>query len=381
MSQNRKRVRFVGVDFKNSVISQVQKFGSSVPQFFNEDMEPLLPVNQYMRIKSLGLASKSLQTTAEHINEFLRWLLNSNLNLIDVNDELLEYYIDALCSYKKPNGESLSWNTVNSRVGGAHRFLVWACAKGYCPDFNVADMGLVSSMAKYNYRSRSHPSTPMKEPVRFLTMETALKFVNTLGVVSGVNNPEVKQRNILIGAFMLQTGARISEACTFPLHDLPEVNTRLRLTPARLANGKGSKARVILIPNSLLIKLWEYVDINRESILERAKNATRYSVPSSLFLSEKGKEISPNWVQKLFRKAGSYSGIKVSPHILRHTFGTYHYLLNQDLEALATLMGHEQSSTTKTFYVGLATNISFADTYSSLQEKIDSEIEVSLNGE
>ena len=39
----------------------------------------------------------------------------------------------------------------------------------------------------------------------------------------------------------------------------------------------------------------------------------------------------------------------------------------------------KETATTKKYYVGLATNISYAGTYSGLQEKIDKQIEDALN--
>ena len=379
MGSSKRRVISVKVDFGSSEIGKVQSFGSSVPQLFDENMQPILAVNQYMRIQSLRLARKSLDTTIEHLIELMEWLLISNLRLEDMDEDTFENYVDVLCSYKKTNGERLSWNTVNSRISGAYRFLVWASVQGFCPDLNLYSANLASSGAKYRYRRRLHPSTPMSEPVKFLSMDDALKFIDTLGVVSGTNSKEVRKRNVLMGAFMLETGVRITEACTFPLRDLPEVNARFKQTPARLALGKGSKARVILIPNKLLLKLWEYVDIDRDKIIERVACEDERHVSQRLFISDRGRDISPNWIQKLFRKASEYININASPHILRHTFGTYHFLLNQDIEGLATLMGHEESATTKKYYVGLATNISYAGTYSGLQEKIDKQIEDALN--
>ena len=379
MSLRRKRVNSVNVDFTSSGITTVQRFGSFVPQFFNENLEPILAVNHYMRLKALRLARKSLQITTEHLSEFLEWFLDSGLELSDIDEDSFDNYVEALCFYRKTNGEPLSWNTVNSRVAGAYRFLVWASEKGHCPNLQVSEAKLVSAGAKYRYRSRSHPSAPMKEPVKFLLIEDAFKIIDALGIVSGRDNQEVKRRNVLMGAFMLQTGVRISEACTFPLYDLPEVNPRLRLTPARLANGKGFKARVILIPNDLLLKLWEYVDIDRERISERVSGINGHFVSPTLFVSEKGTELSPNWLQKLFRKAGNYSGIKANPHILRHTFGTYHYLLNRDLSGLAKLMGQESIVTTEKYYVGLAKTLSYAGTYSGLNDEIDRIIEGFLN--
>src|SRR5690606_39620800 len=100
------------VDFGSSEIGKVQSFGSSVPQLFDENMQPILAVNQYMRIQSLRLARKSLDTTIEHLIELMEWLLISNLRLEDMDEDTFENYVDVLCSYKKTNGERLRWNTV-----------------------------------------------------------------------------------------------------------------------------------------------------------------------------------------------------------------------------------------------------------------------------
>ena len=64
-------------------------------------------------------------------------------------------------------------------------------------------------------------------------------------------------------------------------------------------------------------------------------------------------------------------GIRSTPHSLRHTFGTYHYLLNRDLPSLANLMGHASESTTRRFYVHTALLVSYAGTYNAFQAEID----------
>lgn len=367
------QVRCVKVDFGVSKVDKVKRL-NVVPQFFGEHAEPITGANLFMRARSRRLSPKSLWTEAEHLKELLDWSFANAIDLYDIDEDAFENYVEALCMYEKSNGEPLSWNTVNARVAGAYRFLAWASKKGLCSYLTLDDARLVVDSAKGRYKSRAHLSRSFKEPVKFLLMDDALKFISVLGVISGRKRQEVKHRNILMGALMLQTGLRVSEACNFPLSDLPEVQERLRQTPARCV-GKGGKARVILIPNELLLKLWEYVDIDRETISEKIANIYPNAISPSLFISEKGETLTPNWVQKLFRKGGQYSGIHAHPHCLRHTFGTYHYLLNRDLQGLAKLLGHEDIQTTHEFYVDTASKVSYASTFSDWNKKIDAYLE------
>ena len=129
------------------------------------------------------------------------------------------------------------------------------------------------------------------------------------------------------------------------------------------------KARCVLIPNSLLLKLWEYVDFTREKICDSIGEG--HAIAESLFLTAQGGAVTRNWVEKQFAAASVNLGIKSTPHSLRHTFGTYHYLLNKDLASLANLMGHSNETTTRKYYVHTAMLVSYAGTYSAFQTEID----------
>ncbi|MDT4871116.1 Tyrosine recombinase XerC [compost metagenome] len=153
--------------------------------------------------------------------------------------------------------------------------------------------------------------------------------------------------------------------------DLPEINNRGHSTPARIV-GKGSKPRVILIPNRLLSDLWDYADVAREKILEELQEAgTDSSQVSLLFISDRGHGVTGNWLEKVFSKAGASIEVKAVPHALRHTFGTYHYLFNKDLVFLSKLMGHESEATTEKFYIHAAKLISHSGDYEQFQLEID----------
>lgn len=367
----------VNTSFSKSNMTSVSRLGDRIPQLFNDDLSPCIEANQYLRRLALRNKAKSLQTNAEHLKEFHTWLNASLDDLTEITEDTFDFYIDALCEYKKANGEPLSWNTIQSRVSGAYRFLLWAYEKGFCPHLDPSEMNDLKLSAGKRYQTKGHYSNAVTEPVKFLMLGDALRFVKAVGEMSGSRNELVKRRNVLLTSFMLQTGVRVSEACNFPFKDLPEVNTRGHSTPARIV-GKGSKARVALIPNELLYQLWEYADIDREKQLD----ISPYVDPDdclSLFITKDGQPLSDNWVQKLFRKTSEHIGVKAHPHLLRHTFGTYHYLLNHDLTGLSKLMGHASEETTRKYYVHTATLVAYTGTYSSMQQLIDKTAEDSLH--
>ncbi|WP_456043897.1 tyrosine-type recombinase/integrase [Shewanella sp. A14] len=359
----------IGCNFNVSSLKRVSRLGDNIPQLFYSNLSPCLEINEYLRSLALKNNAKSLQTNAEHIKEFIMWISSIDENLFEIDDNIFDYYIDALCEYKKKNGQELSWNTVHSRASGAYRFLLWASKKGYCPNLNPEEINNLRQSANKRYKIKGHHAKAMNEPIKFLQLDAALNFVSAVGKLTGSRNHLVKRRNVLLTSFMLQTGVRVSEACNFPLKDLPEVNTRGHSTPARVI-GKGQKARVILIPNDLLFELWEYVDIDREKQLDQLREAGGI-VSDTLFITQNGHPLSVNWIQKLFRKTSKQIGVHAHPHLLRHTFGTYHYLLNHDLTALSKLLGHTSEETTREYYVHTAILVAYAGTYNSLQREID----------
>ena len=368
--------RSVDVDFQQSRIERLSAIKHRVPQIFTNKGDPQRAVNRYLREVARRVSRGTIRTYGGDLKEFCSWLENSDMKIEDVRVSDYEMYVDALVAYRKPGGEALSWNTVNARVGGAFRFLQWAYRENFCQQFKLLDLEFSNTGLKHIYRSRvlngSHPSKAIQKPTDFLLIDDAIQFVKALGKETYMKSETLKKRIMLMGDFMLQTGIRVSEVCSFPLEELPQVDVKRELMPARIT-GKGDKRRIILIPKKLLLALWEYADIDRELIVEKSEDRNR-TVLGNLFLSCDGKSLTRNWIEKIFRRVSTLNGISANPHILRHTFGTYHYLLNRDLSTLSKLMGHSSEETTSEYYVHTAMLISYAGTYQGFQENIDKEV-------
>ncbi|WP_199884908.1 tyrosine-type recombinase/integrase [Pseudomonas bohemica] len=362
----------VYVSFAQAAQPGLVNLSYKVPQFFKSSGHPYQIENSYLLSKARYLREKSIITTAEHVKEFILWREANGRAIVDVSDDDIEYYIAAQCGYKSRQGNALSWNTVNSRIGGAHRFLIWCKSNGFNEHITLEKAPAVLGRGFQQYETKTHPSRKFVEPTKFLHMDLAIHFLRVLNETSALC-ARSKERNLLMAKLMLQCGLRVSEAVNFPVCDLPVINHAGHSTPARIV-GKGGKARFILIPNGLLSDLWAYMDISREYIVDKLSEKNR-EVAASLFISEHGKTLTVNWIEKLFVRVASRMGIWAVPHTLRHTFGTYHYLYNRDLVMLSQLMGHESEATTEKFYVNVANLVAHAESYEKLQISLDKSCE------
>ena len=73
------------------------------------------------------------------------------------------------------------------------------------------------------------------------------------------------------------------------------------------------------------------------------------------FASKKGKKLSVRYIQEMVGRIAKKAGIdkNITPHTLRHTFGTFFYRQTKDIETLRKILGHADISTTQ-IYVTLA---------------------------
>jgi integrase/recombinase XerD len=108
--------------------------------------------------------------------------------------------------------------------------------------------------------------------------------------------------------------------------------------------GKGSKERIVPIGGHAAHWLRLYIDEVRPSLARSARRP-------ELFLTRSGRPMSRMTVWNVVRQAGVRSGIgvRVYPHILRHSFATHLLQGGADLRAVQELLGHADIRTTEIY--------------------------------
>ncbi len=158
-------------------------------------------------------------------------------------------------------------------------------------------------------------------------------------------------RNRAVLAIMIFAGLRLSEVANLKRRDVDfETET------ITIRQGKWNKDRQIPISSRLMYFLYEYAE---------AKNK-QDSQHIHFFSSVKRDEpIQTRGIQLVCRKIRDRSGVKFSPHMLRHTFATLTYRGSRDIYAVSGLLGHSSVETTKIY-----THLSLDDQRKSVESHV-----------
>ncbi len=165
-------------------------------------------------------------------------------------------------------------------------------------------------------------------------------------------------RNKAILTLMLNMGLRVSEVVSLKPGDINLTKNKLRVV-----NGKGGVDRDLTIPEntSSLLKEWKKKKPKnsknffttfkkKEGIIKHSRSGRILDVTS-----KPGDKLSVRYIQQMVKRISEKAGIdkNITPHTLRHTFGTFFYRQTKDIETLRKILGHADISTTQ-IYVTLA---------------------------
>jgi len=181
-----------------------------------------------------------------------------------------------------------------------------------------------------------NPSETLRAPRQWERLPKALSLGDTMRLLES----EVKSKMFIRDAAMLElmyaSGLRVSEVIAIKINDVNFEGGFLRVM------GKGSRERVVPMNNRASQRIREYMLELRSLLLNDRQSPY-------LFLTGRGRPMTRQRFWQTLKGFGDSANIKLSPHVLRHTFATH--LLNggADLRSVQKMLGHSDIATTQIY--------------------------------
>ena len=298
-----------------------------------EDMTSCLEANQFLRYylaRGAIESKRSWDVIGRSLYDYFGFLEAHGLRWDDVNrgdDENL------VAAYRRYSFEvhMLHRNTVRLRLTYVCAFYDFALSRGWISklpyDYETRRSMRVGGLLAHTDGSGGEIAVRSVMPRKHRSLIKFLSQAQAREVRDAARN----EHHLIIIKLALGSGLRREELATFPcayVIDPDQVagrplNIEVNLDPddGTGMRTKGRKRRVIYIRHELMKALYHYKERLRG---ERAANNVSGD-PQALFLTEAGVPWadSGKGMEAMVRKLGLRVGIRVHPHMLRHTYATH----------------------------------------------------------
>lgn len=204
------------------------------------------------------------------------------------------------------------WKIEKHRIGSSHQRMIVASIDKFYKSLYDRELKI-----KHLYPSRKAFSLP-----------NCLNIDEVKRIIDGTEN--IKHRCII--KMLYGSGLRLSELINLKIADIDSARMLIHIVKS-----KGSKDRVVTLPESILSDLRTYYILYKPDLY--------------LFEGQSGGSYSAKSVQMVVKNAASRAGIrkKVTPHTLRHSFATHLLENGTDIRYIQELLGHQSIKTTEIY--------------------------------
>jgi integrase/recombinase XerD len=183
------------------------------------------------------------------------------------------------------------------------------------------------------------PSESLKMPKQWERIPKALgvqDIKNLLTYEPSAMSHRLFIRDSAMLELLYSSGLRVSEIIFIKANDLNFESGFLRVM------GKGSKERIVPMNRRASEKIKKYMLQLRPVLLKNRQSPY-------LFLTSRGMPMTRQRFWQALKKFAAASGLKLTPHTLRHSFASHLLQSGADLRSVQKMLGHSDISTTQIY--------------------------------
>lgn len=277
----------------------------------------MTPLERYLRHLTVerGLSKNTLTAYRADIAKYDTWLESIGRDSLESTADDLESFAASLTELGL---RASSRARILAAVRGLHKFLALEGLRETDPTTKLRP-----------------PKLPSRLP-KALSQDQVVRLLEAAGPEPDDEAADrLRLRDRAIVELMYSTGARVSEVVDLDLDEVSDDGLiRVR--------GKGSKERIVPVGSFAAKSLDAYLVRTRPELVKLKGD-------SALFLNKLGGRLSRQSIWEIIQRAGSASGLEVSPHTLRHSFATHLIEGGADVRVVQELLGHASVSTTQIY--------------------------------
>lgn len=312
--------------------------------------------------------SNTSKANAEDLVDLLLFASEIRTPLVEFSEELLQQYADSMLQVESPQtNRNYADRTIIKRVSTAKRLFYYLQQNGRLKNRFSTKTVLRGGLEQRVIAPDVHlPKTPATDALaKHIATEVVEEISRCLGQMPSEKG-EKASRNRLLFAFLLNTGARISEALSIKCSDLPleKVGKEDPLTNCHVPTlAKGGNERILVVPIWLLDELSIYIAGERANATFASRANHDQVFVNHVAARSAGQPLTANNFRKTMRRAvvravgGAGRNSLPSPHACRHSYALWNFILaaragNPDpAKKVQALLGHANKSTTEKTYL------------------------------
>ena len=299
------------------------------------ELRQLLPdfCSSYLSDKGIRCKTDTLVMTCRDLLDFFNWLIQSNPELSGKTPHELQREHLAMLTYDDINEfQNNRLHVLNNKPARVARI-----------------MSTLRTFFKYQYSS---VRIPRNKAIVRLESEEVHELITAVehSYASSKRAQQIRRKNryrdTAIIVLLLNTGIRISELVGLNVDDVNLVTDE----PSIFIIRKGGGADQVFLNRAAADAIQRYIELERDQYLSPEDKE------SALFLSNRHHRFTVRSIQKMIENyvdiAFPQKSDSIHPHTFRKTYGTRLYDLTGDIKMVQDVLGHEDPSTTSTYYIG-----------------------------